>query len=317
MTLRSTRVMPAAVLFAPGSEDPNEWVPALAAALPGTPVYTVEDSFDADEVEVAIVAPSAGEVLRGLPALRLVQSLWMGVDQLLAEPSSVPADVPIARMVDPGMTREMPEAALAHVLSLHRAHDVYARQQRAREWRQWPQPAAAKRGVGVLGLGELGARTARMLAGHGFRVHGWSRTPKRIDGIQTHMDLNAVLAASEILVNLLPLTAETRGLLDARRLAVLPPGACLINLARGAHVVEADLLAMLDRGHLRHAVLDVFAEEPLPPQHPFWPHPAVTVLPHVAAWSTLETCLPVAVENIRRLRAGEPLLHLIDREHSY
>jgi glyoxylate/hydroxypyruvate reductase A len=308
--------MPAAVLFAPGSEDPTEWVPALAAALPGTRVYAVGDSFDAEEVEVAIVAPSAAGVLRGLPSLRLVQSLWMGVDELLTAPG-LPADVPIARMVDSGMTREMPEAALAHVLYLHRAHDVYARQQRAREWRQWPQPAATNRSVGVLGLGELGARTARLLAEHGFRVHGWSRTPKRIDGVATHTDLNAVLAASEILVNQLPLTAETRGLLDARRLAVLPAGACVVNLARGAHLIEADLLTMLDRGHLRHAVLDVFAEEPLPPNHPFWTHPAVTVLPHVAAWSSLESCLPVAVENIRRLRAGEPLLHLVDRERSY
>ncbi len=308
--------MPPAVLFAPGSEDPTEWVPALAAALPGTRVCAVGDSFDANEVEVVIVAPSAAGVLRGLPSLRLVQSLWMGVEELLAEPG-LPADVPIARMVDPGMTREMPEAALAHVLYLHRAHDVYARQQRAREWRQWPQPAATKRSVGVLGLGELGARTARVLAEHGFRVSGWSRTPKRIDGVATHTDLNAVLVASEILVNQLPLTAETRGLLDARRLAVLPAGACVVNLARGAHLIEADLLAMLDRGHLRHAILDVFAEEPLPPNHPFWTHPAVTVLPHVAAWSRLESCLPVAVENIRRLRAGEPLLHLVDRERSY
>jgi glyoxylate/hydroxypyruvate reductase A len=280
-------------------------------------VYTVGDSFDPNEVEVAIVAAAAGEVLGELPSLRLVQSLWMGVDGLLSEPSGLPAGVPIARMVDPGMTRAMPEAALAHVLHLHRAHDVYARQQRAREWRQRPLPAAAKRSVGVLGLGELGARTARVLAQHGFRVHGWSRTPKHIDGVATQTDLEAVLAASEILVNLLPLTAETRGLLDARRLAALPAGACLVNLARGAHVVEADLLAVLDGGHLRHAVLDVFAEEPLPPEHPFWAHPAVTVLPHVAALSTLESCLPVAVENIRRLRAGEPLLHLVDREHSY
>jgi glyoxylate/hydroxypyruvate reductase A len=309
--------MRAAVLFAAGSEDPNEWVPALAAALPGMPVYTVGDSFDPDEVEVAIVAGCAGEVLRGLPSLRLVQSLWMGVDGLLAELGNLPPNVPIARMVDPGMTTEMPQAALAHVLYLHRAHDVYARQQRAREWRQRPQPAAARRAVGVLGLGELGARTARLLARHGFRVHGWSRTPKHIDGIDTHTDLNAVLTASEILINLLPLTAETRGLLDARRLAVLPAGACLVNLARGAHVIEADLLAMLDHGHLRHAILDVFAEEPLPPTHPFWAHPAVTVLPHVAASSTPESCLPVAVENIRRLRAGEPLLHLIDHEHGY
>src|SRR4051812_2120619 len=126
----------AAVLFLPGSEDPSEWVPALTAALPGTPVYTVEDAFAPEEVQIAIVAPSGGDALRGLPRLRLVQSLWMGVDRL----GPVPAGVSIARMVDPGMTTAMPEAALAHVLHLHRFHDVYARQQRAREWRQWPQP---------------------------------------------------------------------------------------------------------------------------------------------------------------------------------
>jgi glyoxylate/hydroxypyruvate reductase len=235
-----------AVLFVPGSEDASEWVPALAAALPGIPVHTVDDAFDPASIEVAIVAPSAGEALRGLPALRLVQSLWMGVDRLLAEGSAVPPGVPIARMVDPGMTTQMPEAALTHVLHLHRAHDRYARQQRLGEWRQWPQPPASRRSVGVLGLGELGARTAALLAAHGFRVHGWSRTPRRLEGVETHTELEAVLAASEIVVNLLPLTASTRGLLDARRFARMPSGACLVNLARGAHVVEDDLRAALD-----------------------------------------------------------------------
>jgi glyoxylate/hydroxypyruvate reductase A len=302
-----------AVLFLPGSEDPSEWVPALTAALPGTPVYTVEDAFAPEEVEVAIVAPSGGETLWTLPRLRLVQSLWMGVDKV----GAVPAGVAIARMVDAGMTTAMPEAALAHVLHLHRLHDVYARQQRAREWRKWPQPLPSGRSVGVLGLGALGARTAAVLAAQGFRVHGWSRTAKRIEGVQSSTDLEAVLAASEIVVNLLPLTEDTRGLLDARRLALLPRGACVVNLARGAHLVEDDLLAALDRGDLRHAILDVFAAEPLPDEHPFWTHPAVTVLPHVAAISTLETCLPVVVENIRRLRAGEPLLYLVDRDLGY
>jgi glyoxylate/hydroxypyruvate reductase A len=302
-----------AVLFLPGSEDPSEWVPALTAALPGTPVHTVEDAFAPEEVEVAIVAPSGGEALSALPRLRLVQSLWMGVDRM----GAVPDGVAIARMVDPGMTTAMPEAALAHVLHLHRLHDVYARQQRAREWRKWPQPLPSRRSVGVLGLGALGARTAAVLAAQGFRVHGWSRTAKQIQGVESSTDLEAVLSLSEIVVNLLPLTEDTRGLLDARRLAAMPRGACLVNLARGAHLVEDDLLAALDRGALRHAILDVFATEPLPDEHPFWTHPGVTVLPHVAAISTLETCLPVVVENIRRLRAGEPLLHLVDRDLGY
>ncbi|MDA0162926.1 glyoxylate/hydroxypyruvate reductase A [Solirubrobacter ginsenosidimutans] len=301
-----------AILFVTGVEDPATWVPALRARLPEARVYTEADAFDRREIEIAVVAAPRAGALRDLPGLRLVQSLWMGVDGLVADPT-VPRGVPIARMVDPEMTSQMPEAALAHVLHLHRLHDVYARQQREREWRQWPQPLAGRRGVGVLGLGQLGARTAAVLAAAGFRVHGFSRSPKRIDGVETH----TVLAASEILVNLLPLTAGTRGLLDAPRLAWLPHGACVVNLGRGEHIVDADLLAALDAGRLRHAVLDVFDQEPLPPDHPYWTHPAVTVMPHVAAQSTPESCLPVVAENVRRLAAGEALLHLVDRDSGY
>jgi len=304
------------ILFLTGAEDPAVWGPALRARLPEARVYTEADTFDRSEIEIAIVAAPRAGALRDLPSLRLVQSLWMGVDGLIADPA-VPRDVPIARMVDPEMTSQMPEAALAHVLHLHRLHDVYARQQRDHEWRQRPQPLATRRGVGVLGLGQLGARTAAVLAAAGFRVHGFSRGPKRIEGVQTHTELDATLAASEILVNLLPLTAATRGLLDGARLARLPHGACVVNLARGEQIVDADLLAALDAGRLRHAILDVFDQEPLPADHPYWTHPAVTVMPHVAAQSTPESCLPVVVENLRRMSAGEPLLHLVDRQSGY
>jgi glyoxylate/hydroxypyruvate reductase A len=305
-----------AILFVTGAEEADAWVPALRERLPGSRVLTEADAFDPREIEIAIVANPPAGALRELPALRLVQSLWMGVDRLLADPT-VPSGVPIARMVDPEMLSQMPEAALAHVLFLHRLHDVYARQQRERTWRQWPQPLAGATRVGVLGLGELGARTAAVLAGCGFRVCGWSRTAKDLAGVEVHTDLDVVLERSEILVNLLPLTEQTRGLLDAARLAQLPHGACLVNLARGAHVVDVDLLAALDAGKLRHAVLDVFAAEPLAPEHRYWTHPAVTVMPHVAAQSTPESCLPVVVENVRRLGAGEPLLHLVDRATGY
>jgi glyoxylate/hydroxypyruvate reductase A len=304
------------ILFVAGAEEPEAWVPALRERLPEWRVLTEEDAFEPDEVVIAIVANPPPGALRDLPALRLVQSLWMGVDALVADPT-VPPDVPIARMVDPAMTRQMPEAALAHVLFLHRLGHVYARQQRERVWRQWPQPSAGARRVGVLGLGELGTRTATLLATCGFHVYGWSRTAKDIEGVEAHTDLETVLERSEILVNLLPLTEHTRGLLDASRLSRLPDGACLVNLARGAHVVDADLLAALDAGRLRHAILDVFAEEPLPPEHPYWTHPAVSVLPHVAAQSTPESCLPVVVENARRLASGLPLLHLVDRAAGY
>src|SRR4051794_30504755 len=189
-----------AILFVTGAEDPAAWVPALRERLPGSRVLTEADAFEPREVEIAVVANPPAGALRDLPSLRLIQSLWMGVDGLVADPT-VPSDVPIARMVDPEMLSQMPEAALAHVLCLHRLHDVYSRQQRERVWRPWPQPLAGRRGVGVLGLGELGARTAAGLAASGFRVHGWSRTPKRIAGVETDTNLDAVLARSEILVN--------------------------------------------------------------------------------------------------------------------
>ena len=156
-----------AILFVAGEEDPAAWVPALRARLPEARVLTEADAFEPHEVAIAIVANPPAGALRDLPGLRLVQSLWMGVDGLVADPT-VPSGVPIARMVDPEMTSQMPEAALAHVLFLHRLHDVYGRQQRERVWRQWPQPLAGARRVGVLGLGELGARTAAALAASGF-----------------------------------------------------------------------------------------------------------------------------------------------------
>ncbi len=310
---------PLTVLFASTVEDPDVWLPELRRRLPADRVLGTDAPADFHDVDVAVVSQPPRGLLGRLPHLRLVQSLWMGVDGLLADPD-LPRDVPVARMVDPGMTTQMPEAALAHVLWAHRQLDVYARQQQARRWRPLPQPTIGERTVGVLGLGELGCRTARRLALTGFDVSGWSRRSKALDGVATyHGDdaLHTVLAACEVLVVQLSLTPSTRHIVNAELLARLPAGAVLVNLARGEHVVDDDLLAALDAGHLRHAVLDAFMDEPLPPEHPFWGHPRVTVTPHVAAVSTPAGCAPVVAANIARLRRGAPLLHLIDRTLGY
>jgi len=295
------------------------WWPQLQAALPGEELLRAGDVRDAETVDVALVANPPAGALQALPSLRLVQSLWAGVDKLLAEPT-VPTHVPLARMVDPAMNETMAETVLWAALSLQRGFFDYAVQQRAAQWRPHPLVRADERCVAVLGLGQMGACAARALARQGYRVIGWSTRGAHLDGIETHAGdaaLPQVLAAADSVVNLLPLTPATRGLFNATTFAQMRRGASLVNLARGAHVVDADLLKALDEGHLAHAVLDVFHAEPLPSAHAFWAHPKVTVLPHVAAPTDPRSAARVVAANVRALRDGRPLAHLVDRQRSY
>ncbi len=305
-----------------GQFDPCEqadWLAALRRALPDESVTCSPLPAERDQVEIAIVANPPPGALSGLPRLQLIQSLWAGVDGLLAD-SSVPLDVPIARMVDPAMTAAMVETALWAVLALQRDFLQYGRQQREHRWQPHPQRRAAETSVGVLGLGTMGTAVAMRLAAQGLAVRGWSARPRRVPGVETLAGaaaLGSVLGSASIVVDLLPATPATRGLFDAAHLAQLPRGAALVNLGRGSHVVEADLLAALASGQLRHAVLDVFACEPLPTDHPFWDHPAVSVLPHVAAQTDVVSAAAIAAANVHRLRAGLPVENLVDRTRGY
>lgn len=300
--------------------DADEWAawwPALVAAFLGE--HLVRNAHDAAraDVDVALVANPHVDALRGLPRLRFIQSLWAGVDRLLAD-ASVPAEVPIARMVDPRMNAAMAETVLWAVIGLHRDFFTYAVQQRTALWHPHAQRPADEISVAVLGLGQMGRAAAQSLARCGYRVLGWSARPAAVDGVITSSDdVRDVLAAAHIVVNLLPLTPATRGLFNAARLAQMRSGASLVNLARGAHVVEADLLAALDDGHLRHAVLDTFDTEPLPADHPFWRHPKVSLLPHVAAQTDPRSAASIAAHNVRAFRAGLAPAHLVDRVRGY
>ena len=298
-----------AILVAAGFDDDEwaAWWPLLQAALPNERLLRDRDAAAPHEIDIALVANPPPGSLRGLPNLRLIQSLWAGVDRLLAD-ASVPADVPLARMVDPAMNETMAQTALWAVSSLQRGFFDYAAQQREGVWKQHALRRADETTVAVLGMGQMGQAAAHALTQHGYRVIGWTRSAG---------PLAQVLAQADIVVNLLPLTPDTRGLLDAAAFAQMPRGASLVNLARGAHVVDADLLAALDGGQLRRAVLDVFATEPLPAAHPFWSHPSITVLPHVAAPTDPRSAAPVAARNIRALRAGRPLENLVDRGRGY
>jgi len=218
------------------------------------------------------------------------------------------------------MSQAMAETATWAVLSLHRRAFDYAAQQRRTLWQVLPQKRADEVAVLVLGLGEMGRTAARRLALLGYAVSGWSARPREVDGVACTAGwaaLPAALAAADVVVNLLPLTDDTRGLFDRARLAQMRRGASLVNLARGGHVVEPDLLAALNSGHLAHAVLDVFATEPLPSTHVFWFHPQITVWPHAAALTDLRTSVALVAANVEAVRRGETPAHLVDRARGY
>lgn len=307
------------IAFVSSEVSPDKWLPALRKALPDERFEAWPQIEDLDAVTVALVAAPPPGVLVQFPNLKLIQSLWMGVDGLLSD-ASLPRHVPIARLIDPGMVAAMSETVLARVLDWHRHHYRYRAQQAAAEWKPLPQRMASDRTVGILGLGTLGEHAAARLVGLGFNVIGWSRRRKSVEQIECFSGedgLQAMLARTDALVCLLPLTDGTRGILNIGTLERMPPGGCLINVARGGHLVVEDLIAALDTGQLAHAYLDVFEPEPLPGDSPLWRHPQVTLTPHIAALTEPRTALAKVVGNLRRLANGEAPEALVDPAAGY
>ncbi|MBO0986017.1 glyoxylate/hydroxypyruvate reductase A [Delftia sp. SD018] len=311
---------PLPFVCAPGYPAAPAWLQALQAALPEERVVAL-DTLDADQraaCEVAIVANPQPADLRTLPRLQWVHSVWAGVERLVADLGDT--DLRIVRLVDPQLAATMAEAVLAWTLYLHRDMPRYARQQAARQWLAHDGVRAQDRTVSLLGLGALGKAAAQRLLSAGFQVRGWSRTPRHIEGVQCHAgdaELPAMLAQTDILVCLLPLTPQTRGIVGAQALAALPAHASLINFARGPIVDDAALCAALDSGRLAHAVLDVFEQEPLPESSWQWAHPAVTVLPHISAPTDRATASAIVAGNIRRWRSSGELPQAVDAARGY
>jgi len=288
------------------------WQAALAEALPEAQWLTTDQAraAGAGDVCAAVVANPPPGSLQGLHGLQLIQSLWAGVDRLLAD-ATLPTEVPIARMVDPMLGAAMAETALWATLALHRGFFAYQQRQREGQWRQHRQRRAEDVSVLVLGRGEMGQAVAARLRPLGYRLTAWGRDSGPRAALQ------AALGQAEVVINLLPLTPATRGLIDARFLAAMPAQASLVNLGRGGHVVDDELLAALDAGQLRHAVLDVFQAEPLPEGHRYWSHPRVTVLPHAAALTDHRSASAVVARNLRALRDGRVIAHVVDRGRGY
>lgn len=310
--------MSRAILFR-SSGNAQRWKAELGRHLPDLDFRVHPEIGDPAEIEIAVMWKPPHGLLASLPALKLIVSLGAGVDHLLDDPT-LPRQVPIMRLVDPHMVAAMSEYVLTQVLRLHRQDLTYLAQQRALVWQEQRQRNASECRVGILGLGQFGAAAAVKLAALGFDVAGWSRRAKAIPGIASfHGEdgFSPFLARSDIVVCLLPLTSETQNILDARSFALMPRGAAIINVGRGGHLAEDDLLAALESGQIGGAVLDVFREEPLPATHPFWRHPRVIVTPHIAAATNPPTAAAIVADNIRRLRAGQKLLHLVDPALQY
>ena len=312
--------MPITAHFAAGADRWPDWQEPLRAAFAeaGLDVTLTDSAPDPAAVDYIIYAP--GSPLQDFSPFtncKAVLNIWAGVERIVGNPT---LRVPLCRMVDPSLSEGMVEYVTGHVLRYHLGIDDHLVGQDG-VWRhdQVP-PLARERPVAMLGLGALGQACARALLGLGFPVLGWSRTPRDVAGVDCRAGadgLQETLARAQIVVTLLPQTPETQDIIDASALAMLPRGAYLINPGRGPLIDDDALIAALDTGQLAHATLDVFREEPLPPEHPFWPHPRITVTPHIAAETRPRTAARVIAENIRRGEAGAPLLHQVDTGRGY
>lgn len=308
------------VLYAGDPDEAEAWRDRLLALKPDLDLTLDIEGTDPASVDILIYEAS-GPVrdLAPYAGVAAIQNLWAGVEAILANPT-LPGEPALCRMVEAGLTIGMTDYVAGHVLRLHLGMDRHRARQARKEWSTDNPPLSTDRSVGIVGLGELGRDVAEKLAFLRFDVSGWSRSPKTIDGVRClhgAEGLATLLAESDILVLLAPLTPETENLLDARRIAAMKPGAHLINVARGPLIDDDALLAALDSGHVASATLDVFRTEPLPPEHPYWSHPSVTISPHIASITRPETAAKVVVEQIERFERGEPFAHIVDRDNGY
>ncbi len=304
------------IAFCCTDTKPEPWLKGLRAALPEAEVRLWEPG--APQADHAVVWAPPQRFLDEQPALKGIFNIGAGVDALMK--LRLPPQAQVVRLDDAGMSVQMAEY-VCHALIRHfREFDGYERDVAQGKWSYRKPRARSDFPVGIMGLGVLGGRVARAVAQFDFPLLGWSRTAKQLPGVQAFAgaeQLDAFLLRTRVLVCLLPLTPDTEGILNRDNLAKLQPGAYVINVARGAHLVDEDLLALLDNGHLAGATLDVFRTEPLPAEHPFWSHPKVTVTPHTSARTLRDGSIAQIAGKIRALQRGEPIAGVVDPARGY
>lgn len=306
------------ILYRSDAPRAAAWARYFAEHAPDLDFRVWPDAGKLDEIEYLIAWQAPRGLLAALPRVKVLFSSSAGIDHV--DFSAVPAHIPIVRMVEPGIINGMVEYVSLAVLALHRDFFDYVAAKAARTWNALEVPPASARTIGVMGMGVLGRAVLERLATYGFRLRGWNRSLRHMEGVESFAgaeQLQPFLEGCDVLICLLPLTPATKGILNRELFAALPSGAALINVGRGPHLVDADLLDALDSGRLSRAILDVTDPEPLAPEHPFWTHPRVFLTPHVASMTQPETAAPILLENLRRHKRGEPLLNVIDRSRGY
>ncbi|MGY5849988.1 2-hydroxyacid dehydrogenase [Salegentibacter sp. F14] len=306
------------LIVSPG-KDPENWVKALQNQHPGLNIYVYPEEHDKEEVTFVLSWKHPRGLFKNYPNLKVIASMGAGVDHITSDPE-LPENIQITKVVDNMLEEDMGNFVLSLVLNYQRDLLSYQKQQAEKTWNPITYKRNKDMNVGILGLGHLGRTTAKTLVKNGFKVHGFSKTPKDIENIESFSgeeEMEDFLKKSEILVNLLPLTQETEKILNKDLFEKLPEGAYVINVARGEHLVELDLIEMLDQDHLSGAALDVFWEEPLPEDHPFWEHPKVFITPHIASVTHPNYVVPQIAENYERMMEEEPLKNVVEKEKGY
>lgn len=297
----------------------DKWEAALLEEDPNLDIRIWPAVGKAENITFAVCWNQPKNELKKYPNLKGIISLGAGADHLIGDPS-IPEDLKICRIVSPSLTRQMTTYVTGAVLNYQRKFYQYYRQQQKKVWQRHSHTLAENLTIGVMGLGKLGTPVAQQLAALGFRVKGWSKSPKNFENIEAHAGqgtLNEFLSGTQVLICLLPLTPRTEGILNLDLFKKLEHPAYIINTARGEHLVEEDLIYALDRGWIEGATLDVFSNEPLPEHHPFWNREKIIITPHIASITYPEEVAPQVIENYKRVLSGMPLLNEIDREKGY
>lgn len=297
----------------------NEWKEALLALDPSLDIRIWPNVGDPKEIDAAFVWRHPYGLLNEFPNLKLIASLAAGVDHIFTD-THLPKHIPTVRITDPYMANDITQYVLACVLHYVKRMEAWDGYQKQKRWMKQPPFNFAHKTIGIMGLGFLGEKSARALFHIGLKVIGWRNSSKELEGIKTFFgkaQLSDFLKQSDILVCMLPLTAETQNILNKNTFAQLPKGSFLINVGRGEELVEEDLIKSLDSGHLTGAFLDVFRQEPLPTEHPFWTHPKIHVTPHIASVTNAATAAPQILDNYQRMMAGKPLVNQADLQKGY
>lgn len=307
------------ILYFNEGEDPALWLPQLQAALPEAEIRLWSEGDNAP-ADYALVWKPPRDMLSGRTGLKAIFNLAAGVDSLMEMKEILPAGLPVMRLEDAGMAVQMAEYVTHAVLRYFRHFDQYALQAKKQEWKPLEPTDRNHFSIGIMGMGAMGERVAKALLHFDFPVKGWSKTPKTIPGVSCftgEAGLNDFLSGTKLLICLLPLTAETTGILSKGLFSRLSTGAFLVNVGRGAHLIEEDLVQALDSGQIKAATLDVSSEEPLPPSHPFWHDKRITITPHVAALTLLEATVRQVRDKLRAFERGMPVTGIVNMERGY